>query len=153
MAFELRPQYHLMRLIDKHISYPVFVNLLIYSGNPIGRTPDYKRRGRSKKPGGLVGAIRNGNPRNGSTPSPGLPTPGAHHLHGMGDMYEENRNIHSQYPFATDLRNHLAGGNGEYVGRMSPPPAIRGDGSFVYPGQDWPSEYPPCGLQGYYPGK
>jgi hypothetical protein len=121
-------------------------------GNPIGpRGLDYKRRGRSKKPAGVAGNIRNGNPRNGSTPSPGLPTPGGPHLHGMVDMYDDSRNIHSQYPFATDLRSHLAGG--DYGGRMSPPPSLRADGTFIYPGQEsWPTEYTQCGIQGYYPG-
>lgn len=117
------------------------------AGNPMGpRGIDYKRRGRSKKP--AAGNIRNGIPRNGSTPSPSLPTPGG--LHGMIDMYEEGRNIHPHYPFATDLRSHISG-NGDY-GRMSPP-SIRGDGSFIYPSQDsWPTEYPQCGIQGYYAG-
>jgi len=119
------------------------------AGNPMGpRGIDYKRRGRSKKPAGAAGNIRNGNPRNGSTPSPGLPPPGG--LHGMVDMYEDGRNLHAQYPFASDLRSHISG-NGEY-GRMSPPPSLRGDGSFIYPGQEsWPTEYPQCGIQGYYP--
>ena len=123
-------------------------------GNPIGPRglDNMKRRGRSKKPGGPASGIRPGNPRNGLTPSPGLPPPGVAHLYGMSDMYEESRNIHSQYPFPTDLRSHLSG-NGENIGRMSPPPSLRGDGGpFNYPGQEWPAEYPQCGIQGYYPG-
>ena len=118
------------------------------AGNPMGpRGIDYKRRGRSKKPAGAAANIRNGNPRNGSTPSPGLPPGG---LHTIVDMYEDTRNLHEQYPFATDLRSHIPG-NGDY-GRMSPPPSLRGDGSFIYPGQEsWPTEYPQCGIQGYYP--
>ena len=125
----------------------------------------------------MLSYFRNGGPPpnrigNESTPSPGGPTnlgiiPG-----GPGGLYEINPESpgggpgmlhhHPQYPF-TDMRGHPSIGPGDFPvpgsGRMSPATAMRlggegnGIGGFNYPGQEWSTEYSPCGtMTGYFPG-
>ena len=110
---------------------------------------------------------------NESTPSPGGATTLGMVPSGPAGMYELNPESpgggpgmlhhHPQYPF-TDMRAHPSLGSGDFAvpggGRMSPNTAMRlgGEGNggvgFTYPGQEWPTEYPPCGpMSGYFPGK
>eukprot|EP00094_Tigriopus_californicus_P007597 TCALIF_07315-PA protein Name:"Similar to foxo Forkhead box protein O (Drosophila grimshawi)" AED:0.16 eAED:0.39 QI:0/0.33/0/0.75/0.66/0.5/4/0/563 len=116
------------------------------------RGPEFKRRGRSKK-SSLTNINRNGvGPRPGVSPIRGPP--------GMTDIYPDAPNFH-QFPFPPDLRGRgnleFQGGSGHPhggVGRISP--NLRNgvmEGQYGYPGpQEWGSEYPQCGGQGYYPG-